>query len=197
MCARPHYEINKDRKREREKTESEAVSKPGLSRMLNLALVPVWCGLHINDGGISASNQPPASEAAACMLGWFTDKEGQIHISTRTGQLRRPRKHWKIGPELTGSVSNSGPCFWQEISGYREHSGRASLWWTSWKLTEISQLWSNECCRRSPVLRVAPQGDPDLNVPLNQNLNEPTLKPWCDDGFAIEQRSMWRHPWGQ
>lgn len=67
--------------------------------MLNLALVPVWCGLHINDGGISASNQPPASEAAACMLGWFTDKEGQIRISTWTGQLRRPRKHGKIRPE--------------------------------------------------------------------------------------------------
>lgn len=132
---------NKERERER-KDRVWSSFWAGLSRMLNLVLVPVWCGLHINDGGISASNQPPASEAAACTASALEDS-----LIKRTDRHQHPGRSTMAAVQAsnnksrfqpTGSVSNSSLCSWREISGYREHSETASLWWTGWKLAEIS-----------------------------------------------------------
>lgn len=68
-------------------------------------------------------------------------KKGEIGISTWTGQRRRLRKRNDMEAERSRQEVVPTAAFagvWREISGYGEHSERASLRWAGWKLAEIS-----------------------------------------------------------
>lgn len=157
--------------------------------MLNLALAPVWCGLHINDLGISASNQPPASDTVAWTPGghrWragrFADK--QDRLASAPGQVNcagGANITWCNRMQPTGSGSNSKGCFWREISGYSEHSESVLV---DGSLQKVSQwimrkkdhmkLRSKGCslCRafvftwRDPLFQTLTEPNPDHDVML-------------------------------
>lgn len=58
------------------------------------------------------------------------------------------------------------------------------------KTTCRFQLWWNKCSRNSPVLRLTHQTGPGLDIPLCQNLDEPTRN--HEDGFG--DAVMWETP---
>lgn len=136
---RPHAAGEYKSQRQREDRGSELGVEAWLSRMLDLALVPVGCDLHINDGGISAEREnnrlcksthalPDGTCTLTAALSRNTDGRGGRTINPVVCTCERGGgEGWGVADGgLYNAVSTSSIYFWLQLSSYRKYFEAAS-----------------------------------------------------------------------